>query len=414
MVSTPIVVADNLIKEYRLGVMGGVRQNFSDTLARLRGHTVPKRPLFKALDNISFRIEKGEVVGIIGHNGAGKSTLLKMLAGISKPTSGSLSIRGSVAPLIEVGAGFIPDFTGRENVYLNGSILGLSRRDIDQQFDEIVDFAEMAEFIDTPVKRYSSGMQVKLAFAVATSIEADTLIVDEVLAVGDLAFQRKCFDRMESLIQDKGRTVLLVSHNIRQVERICSRVIVLDHGKVIHDGDTKAACDLYYAKNDEKIKVNAIKSAQRARLETTGDIELLDVRLNGMGGDGARIRFGDDVSVVVDFRTKTTLKKPSFGIGVHTTDFVYLGTDISDACFHAHTLEPGDYSVACDLGNLPFTPGAYSLRFGMNAGQVTRTVFYAESILGFQIMPPPSGRTEAMREGFVTFDGDWKLSGVTP
>ncbi len=414
MVSTPIVVADNLIKEYRLGVMGGVRQNFSDTLDRLRGHTVLKRPLFKALDNISFRIEKGEVVGIIGHNGAGKSTLLKMLAGISKPTSGSLSIRGSVAPLIEVGAGFIPDFTGRENVYLNGSILGLSRRDIDQKFDEIVDFAEMAEFIDTPVKRYSSGMQVKLAFAVATSIEADTLIVDEVLAVGDLAFQRKCFDRMESLIQDKGRTVLLVSHNIRQVERICSRVIVLDHGKVIHDGDTKAACDLYYAKNDEKIKENALKSGQCAHLETTSDIELLGVRLNGMGGEDARIQFRDDVSVVVDFRTKTTLQKPSFGIGVHTTDFVYLGTDISEACFHAHTLEPGDYSVACDLGSLPFTPGAYSLRFGMNAGQVTRTVFYAESILGFQIMPPPGGRTEAMREGFVTFDGDWKLSGVTP
>ena len=145
------------------------------------------------------------MVGIIGHNGAGKSTLLKMLARISTPTNGSLKVNGRIAPLIEVGAGFVPDFTGRENVYLNGAILGLSRQEIDKKFDEIVDFAEMSEFIDTPVKRYSSGMQVKLAFAVATSIEAEILIVDEVLAVGDLAFQRKCFDRMEYLIKGQGR-----------------------------------------------------------------------------------------------------------------------------------------------------------------------------------------------------------------
>lgn len=409
--SPPVVVANGIVKEYRLGATTGLRQNLINTLAKLRGDTVSTPILFKALDHVSFRVEQGEVVGIIGHNGAGKSTLLKLLAGISKPSSGSLSIRGRVAPLIEVGAGFVPDFTGRENVYLNGNILGLSRRDIDKKFDEIVEFAEMAEFIDTPVKRYSSGMQVKLAFAVATSVEAETLIVDEVLAVGDLAFQRKCFDRMESIIHGKGRTVLLVSHNIRQVERICSRVIVLDHGKVTFDGDAKLACEIYYAQNDEKIKENALKASRRARFEASNDIELLDIRLNGMRGNDVRIQFKEDVSVVVDFRTKTTLHKPSFGVGVHTTDFVYLGTDISEAQFHTHTLEPGDYSVTCNLGSLPFTPGAYSLRFGMNAGNVSRPVFYAESILGFQIVPPPGGRTEAMREGFVTFDGTWELSG---
>ena len=204
----PIIEIDHLTKEYRLGAMQGFKETLLNTTSRLTGKKLLERPLFKALDDINFCIEQGEVVGIIGHNGAGKSTLLKMLAKITTPTHGSIKVRGRIAPLIEVGAGFVPDFTGRENVYLNGAILGMSRREIDRKFDEIVDFAEMAEFIDTPVKRYSSGMQVKLAFAVATSIESEILIVDEVLAVGDLAFQRKCFDRMEDVIREVQSKIL--------------------------------------------------------------------------------------------------------------------------------------------------------------------------------------------------------------
>ena len=191
----PIIQVSHLTKEYRLGAIHGLKQTLLNSAARLTGKPVEERPLFKALDDINFSIEQGEVVGIIGHNGAGKSTLLKMLAKISTPTHGHLKVEGRIAPLIEVGAGFVPDFTGRENVYLNGSILGMSRQEIDQKFDEIVDFAELEEFIDTPVKRYSSGMQVGLASLLATCMEAEILIVDEVLAVGDLAFQRKCFDR---------------------------------------------------------------------------------------------------------------------------------------------------------------------------------------------------------------------------
>ncbi|HOX69555.1 MAG TPA: ATP-binding cassette domain-containing protein, partial [Burkholderiaceae bacterium] len=163
----PVIEVEHLTKEYQLGALQGLKQSVLNAGARLLGRPVEPRPLFKALDDVSFSIEQGEVVGIIGHNGAGKSTLLKMLARISTPTRGSVRVHGRIAPLIEVGAGFVPDFTGRENVYLNGSILGMSRKEIDRKFDEIVDFAEMAEFIDTPVKRYSSGMQVKLAFAVA-------------------------------------------------------------------------------------------------------------------------------------------------------------------------------------------------------------------------------------------------------
>ena len=195
---------------------------------------------FKALDDVSFTVEEGEVVGIIGHNGAGKSTLLKLLSRITVPTSGRVAVKGKVAPLIEVGAGLIGEMTGRENIYLNGAILGMSQRELRKKFDEIVAFAELERFIDTPLKRYSSGMQVRLGFAVATSVEADVLIVDEVLAVGDMAFQRKCFDRMERLIKGMGKTVLLVSHNIRQVERMSTRAMLLSGGRIAAMGDTQA------------------------------------------------------------------------------------------------------------------------------------------------------------------------------
>lgn len=230
---TTAIEIRNLNKEFRLGTMNNLRQTLKNSVARITGRAVQERLVMQALRDINLTIESGEVVGIIGHNGAGKSTLLKMLANISQPTSGTVRTEGRIAPLIEVGAGFIPDFTGRENVYLNGAILGMKKAEIDAKFDEIVAFAEMERFIDTPVKRYSSGMQVKLAFAVATSIESEILIVDEVLAVGDLAFQRKCFDRMEDLIRRQGRTVLLVSHNLRHVERICSRVVLLDKGCIL-------------------------------------------------------------------------------------------------------------------------------------------------------------------------------------
>jgi lipopolysaccharide transport system ATP-binding protein len=176
----PVIEVSGLTKEYRLGALQGLKDAVLNAGRQLLGRPVTQRPLFKALDDVSFSVEPGEVLGVIGHNGAGKSTLLKLLARVSTPTRGTLRVTGRIAPLIEVGAGFVPDFTGRENVYLNGAILGMRKAEIDRKFDEIVEFAEMAEFIDTPVKRYSSGMLVKLAFSVATSIESEILIVDEV------------------------------------------------------------------------------------------------------------------------------------------------------------------------------------------------------------------------------------------
>src|SRR5487761_1028633 len=188
----PIIEEDHVTKEFRLGQLTSLGQTLRNGLNRVLHRPVGKPAPFKALDDVTFTVEKGEVLGIIGHNGAGKSTLLKMLAGISNPTRGKVTVRGRVAPLIEVGAGLVPDMTGRENVYLNASILGMKRAEIKRKFDEIVAFAELEDFIDTPVKRYSSGMLVRLGFSIATSVESDTLIIDEVLAVGDISFQRKC------------------------------------------------------------------------------------------------------------------------------------------------------------------------------------------------------------------------------
>jgi ABC-type polysaccharide/polyol phosphate transport system ATPase subunit len=225
----------HVTKEFRLGQATTVRQTLAHALARLQGRDGSSPTRFKALDDVDFSVKQGEVLGIIGTNGAGKSTLLKLLARISEPTSGRLTVQGKIAPLIEVGAGLIADLSGRENVYLNGIILGMSYAQIKKKFDEIVGFAELEEFIDTPIKRYSSGMAVRLGFSIATCVDADILIVDEVLAVGDLAFQRKCFDRMEDMIKRQGKTVLLVSHNTRQIERLCTRVILMDHGRIVAD-----------------------------------------------------------------------------------------------------------------------------------------------------------------------------------
>lgn len=407
----PIIQVDHLTKEYRLGAMQGIKQALLNSAARLTGKKVEAPPLFKALDDVCFSIEQGEVIGIIGHNGAGKSTLLKMLARISTPTRGSVKVDGRIAPLIEVGAGFVPDFTGRENVYLNGAILGMSRQEIDRKFDEIVDFAEMAEFIDTPVKRYSSGMQVKLAFAVATSIEAEILIVDEVLAVGDLAFQRKCFDRMEDLIKRQGKTVLLVSHNIRQVERLCSRVILLDHGKTLADGEPRQICDLFFARNDEKIKqTTAASKTTRARSEMTGDVELLEVGFFDLGGKSTdRITYKSGVTLKIVYQINNALVSPMFGFGVHTIDFLYLTTEISEQKFAGRCFKPGLYAVEFKIREFPFLPGVYSVRLGISEGEIQRTVFYQESVLNFQVEALDRHRTQSMQEGFVAIDGEWLL-----
>ena len=254
--SERLLEIDHVSKQYRLGMIGGglLYRDLNSWIARKLGREDPNRKLgvngvrdgetFLALDDISFNVDRGDTLALVGRNGAGKSTMLKLISRITAPTEGEIRIRGRVASLLEVGTGFHPELTGRENVYLNGAILGMNRREIAQKMDEIVEFSEIDQFIDTPVKRYSSGMYVKLGFAVAANLAPDVLICDEVLAVGDLAFQQKCLNKMSDVARS-GRAVLYVSHNMRTVSQLCARALFLDHGKLLYDGTTEHAIELY-------------------------------------------------------------------------------------------------------------------------------------------------------------------------
>jgi len=244
--SRPIIEVRDLSKRYRLGAIGATsfREEFHRYLDRWRGVPHPDEKEFWAVRDVSFDVAEGEIVGVIGRNGAGKSTLLKILSRITEPTSGSAILRGRVASLLEVGTGFHPELTGRENVYLNGAILGMSRAEVRRKFDEIVAFAEVDQFIDTPVKRYSSGMYVRLAFAVAAHLEPEILIVDEVLAVGDAQFQTKCIGKLDGAAR-RGATVLFVSHQLGTVNRLCSRCLLMSHGNLALSASTTEAVARY-------------------------------------------------------------------------------------------------------------------------------------------------------------------------
>ncbi len=407
----PIIEVEQVTKEFRLGQLRSLKQSLSDFAVRLRGGKPAVSSPFKALDDVNFTVGGGEVLGIIGHNGAGKSTLLKILAGISKPTHGRIAVRGKVAPLIEVGAGLVPDLTGRENIYVNATILGMKRAEIERRFDEIVDFAELEEFIDTPVKRYSSGMLVRLGFSIATRVEAEILIVDEVLAVGDLAFQRKCFDRMEELIKRQGRTVLLVSHNVRQVERLCSRVILLDHGKVLSDGEPTRVCNLFFDRSNAQIKSDSSRFAARGLMLTDdvkfGHVEVLD----GHGAPATRIECLAPASLRFSFEALQPLRRMCFLIGIHTTDFIYLTAN--NTVERTVDYEPGTHAVELRFRRMTLLPGVYSVRvwIGTPEGRVS---FYGENLCGFQVHSDDHLLTRQQQMGIFYMDATWLLKPEAP
>lgn len=253
-----ILKIDHVSKKYRLGMIGGttLRDELQRRRAKRKGMEDPTVKIgssmtgrigdeFYALDNISFTVHQGERVGIIGHNGAGKSTLLKLISRITAPSAGSIEMNGRIASMLEVGTGFHPELSGRENIFMNGAILGMTRAEINSKIDDIIDFSECRQFIDTPVKRYSSGMYVKLAFSVAAYLDSEIMIMDEVLAVGDMAFQRKCIGKMSQISKSEGRTILYVSHNMNTIRQLCTRCIVLDHGRLVFDGDVEEAISIY-------------------------------------------------------------------------------------------------------------------------------------------------------------------------
>lgn len=300
---------EHVSKEYRLGAIGGgtLRGDLQSWWARVRGREDPNSKIgsgekhigerFLALDDISFEVRKGEALGIIGHNGAGKSTLLKLLSRVTAPTEGTISYNGRIASMLEVGTGFHPELTGRENVYMNGAILGMTKAEIDRKFDKIVEFAEMEKFIDTPVKRYSSGMYVKLAFAVAAHLDSEIMVMDEVLAVGDMKFQQKCLGKMGDAAGSEGRTVLYVSHNMNTIRLLCARCIVLDHGKLVFDGDTERAIEIYEDLGKNRNVAESYDAYERPQWLQRDDLRIRSARYVGKEtndfkpGEKIRIQF---------------------------------------------------------------------------------------------------------------------------
>lgn len=325
-------------KMYRLGQIGGgsLQADLQSWWARVRGKEDPNTKIgenqrsngetFMALNGVDLEIYQGEAVGIIGSNGAGKSTLLKLLSKVTAPTKGEIDIYGRIASMLEVGTGFNQEMTGRENVYLNGAILGMTREEIDGKMEQIVEFSEVREFIDTPVKRYSSGMFVKLAFSVAAHLDSEIMIMDEVLAVGDMAFQKKCLTKMREAAEKSGRTVLYVSHNMNTIRQLCDRCIVLDKGKVIFEGEVEKAIEVYLGDVKTKQKHNDF-TVREDDPWITSDIQIyyLDVL-----DESNNILFGEKFHFSLEYLCRKTISNLCFRITVLKPDRTAVATSESN------------------------------------------------------------------------------------
>ncbi len=368
--SQPIIEVRGLSKRYRLGAIGAtsIREAFSRRWDRLRGVSRADAKEFWALRDVSFDVQPGEVVGIIGRNGAGKSTLLKILSRITEPTAGSAVLRGRVASLLEVGTGFHPELTGRENVFLNGAILGMTRAEIRAKFDEIVAFAEVEKFIDTPVKHYSSGMYVRLAFAVAAHLEPEILIVDEVLAVGDSAFQQKCLGKMNTVAGQDGRTVLLVSHNLGSLVGLCGRVFWLDQGRLRTVGSAAAVAAEYLRGQTEIAGSDFDFRHWGGADRRTGRLVITGLQLN----DGRPLVHRESFRARIHFRTQSALEGVAFGLGFCTPEGTRLATFDTDLDGRRLSYRANHEGwIDLNLPDLPLSPGRYALDLGARLGEVT-------------------------------------------
>lgn len=371
-----IIQVEGIGKCYRLGESGGTdsfREALSNTINRFGRRMVGKESGeknlrdFWAIKDINFNIKQGDVVGIIGHNGSGKSTLLKILSRITDPTEGKANIWGRVGSLLEVGTGFHPELTGRENIYLNGSILGMTTGEIKSKFDEIVDFAEIEQFLETPVKRYSSGMYVRLAFAVAAHLQPEVLIVDEVLAVGDVKFQNKCLGKMKD-VASKGRTILFVSHNMAAVQNMCTRGIVLDHGRMRCDTTADEAVSLYLELMSEQATTDLSERTVRGG---DGSIKIISVRAMSAGKPDNNIACGDKVLFEIKVDKPCSEMVCTLIIhDIHGQPIMALRN--SPHCEH-DSIDPSlENTLLCEVDGLNLVPGQYRVDFTLVAKRAVR------------------------------------------
>jgi lipopolysaccharide transport system ATP-binding protein len=359
---------------------------------------------FWALKDVSFEVNEGEVLGVIGRNGAGKSTLLKILSRITEPTHGKITLRGRIASLLEVGTGFHPELSGRENIFLNGAILGMSRAEIKAKFDEIVDFAEVERFLDTPVKRYSSGMYVRLAFAVAAHLEPEILIIDEVLAVGDLVFQKKCLGKMKNVAKS-GRTVIFVSHNMQTVKGLTDRAILLDGGRLVENGPSHEVVEKFLSNQAPGEAVYVAKTNDSVHPQITR-VEIITSNPCNMH------QFGKPLNIAIQVTTPEGI--PNSAISFH------IMTSSHQPVVHVLNLDsevpmlrsPGVYEMNCSFPSLRLYPGHYYLRFYFGASEPRRVFEGLEEVCPFEVV-----QLDEVREfywypdnGIYVEDANWKIT----
>ena len=376
MDSSLAIEATNLSKKYRLGTIGmsSLREDLSRWWSRNTQSSSTERNVstadidqsrmineseFWALDDLNFQIPKGEVVGLIGANGSGKSTLLKILSRITEPTLGEVKIRGKVASLLEVGTGFHPELTGRENVYINGAILGMTRREVDAKFDEIVGFAGVSDFIDTPIKRYSSGMTVRLGFAVAAHLDPDILIVDEVLAVGDAAFQKRCLGKIEN-ISKEGRTIIFVSHQLTMIENLCSKTFLLERGQITDFGLTNEIVNTYLKKSYHGI--NNLENVSWESRQGSGEVQLKKITIKSHSlGLTNNIKLGERADFIFHFHTlkeNYPLPEASFRFAINDYEGRRI-TTIDSRLVNFNIIKKDNIRIIVKLKKINFPEGTY-------------------------------------------------------
>jgi ABC-type polysaccharide/polyol phosphate transport system ATPase subunit len=391
-VKTGQIRVDRVSRRFR------VRTNEARSLKELfvlRGRTAPQDVL--ALTDVSIAIAPGEAVGLIGRNGSGKSTLLRLIAGIIKPTTGQVSAGGRIGSLLELGAGFHPDFSGRENVFLNGAIQGLRKAQIRERFDEIVAFAELENAIDRPVRTYSSGMYMRLGFAIAAHLDADVLLLDEVFAVGDEAFQRKCFGKIFEFKQ-RGGTIVFVSHDATQVERLCERAVLLREGHVDFDGPTHEAIVRY-----RKVLAAEADPAERAaglREWGTGEATIAEARLVGPAGEERRqFLAGEPLSLRLRIEAENGVSAPRLQLELRDEAGLLVASDVVDTA--SLGWDGGSRSLRYDVARLPLSDGRFHLRLGLAEAEGERLLHWLDDALDFLVYPAGEER------GVVRLEGSW-------
>lgn len=407
--SERLLEIDNISKEYRLGMYGSgtLKRDLQSWIAKKRGKEDPNRKIgavdrtgeefFMALQDVSFAVNKGDALGVLGRNGAGKSTLLKLISRITAPTAGEIRIKGRVASLLEIGTGFHQELTGRDNIFLNGAILGMNRAETASKLDEIVEFSEISQFIDTPVKRYSSGMYVKLAFAVAAHLDPDILICDEVLAVGDVAFQKKCLAKMGDVARG-GRAVLYVSHNMRTVADLCNRGIYLEQGKLLYDGEIARAMDLYAGSGLRSV-VRDLDSIPRPK--NRGDIMRM---LKMVVLDNTTMEYEQDSVVSFTLTVRTNIDEPNCRIRFIL--FSHNSAPVATSQCPPFEVKKGEkFTRRFDVPIAPVAPGEYSIKIQLIGSRNDGRATYYDTILDagrMVIRDDP-----AKNQGFFWIENDW-------